>query len=126
MNQEGNPDGFFDNGWVQDKVAMDNDWNFLLEIDLQVFIASNQDEDIALVHNQGNDVDDDNEPSPENIPDTSTPLTLDNEGLFDGQNWGVGHHVDPMELHGSKKPPSCKEFDPSQSVSLLIFLKLFP
>eukprot|EP00804_Cyclotella_cryptica_P006670 CCRYP_008607-RA/>CCRYP_008607-RA protein AED:0.37 eAED:0.38 QI:0/0/0/1/0/0/2/0/208 len=31
-----------------------------------------------------------------------------------------------MELHGSKKTPSFKEFDPSRSVSMSIFLKLFP
>jgi hypothetical protein len=37
VKQEGNPDGFVDNDHVQDKVAMDNDGNFLPEIDLQVF-----------------------------------------------------------------------------------------
>ena len=60
------------------------------------------------------------------MPDTTAPLSLNNEGLFEGQCWGVDHHVDPMELHGSKKTPSFKEVDPNRSVSISIFLKLFP
>ena len=123
---EGDPDGFFDDDRVQDEVAMDNDGNFIPEIDPQVFFASNRADDIALVRNQGYHVDDDNEPAPENTPDTTAPLPLDNAGLFEGQHWGVDHHVDPMELHGLKKTPSFKEFDPSRYASLSIFLKLFP
>ncbi len=53
VKQEGNPDGFFDNDRVQDQVAMDNDGNFIPEIDPQVFFASHRAEDIALVCNQG-------------------------------------------------------------------------
>ncbi len=71
-------------------------------------------------------IDDDDEPAPENVPDSTTPLSHDNEGLFVGQHWGIDHHVDPMELHGSKKTPSFKDFDLSRSASLSIFLKLFP
>ena len=84
VKQEGNPDEFFDGDHAQDEVAMDNDGNFIPEIDPQVFLSSNWAEDIALVHNQGYDVDNNNEPVPKNIPDTSTPLTFDNEALFDG------------------------------------------
>ncbi len=64
-----------------------------------------------MVHNQGYNVDYDNEPAPKNIPNTSTPLTLNTERLFEGQHWGVDHHVNPRELHGSNKTPSFKEFD---------------
>ena len=53
VKQEGNPDEFFDDDRVQDQVAMDNDGNFIPEIDSQVFFASNRAEDIALVRNQG-------------------------------------------------------------------------
>jgi hypothetical protein len=126
VKQEGNPDGFFDADHVQDKGTMDNEGNFLPKIDLHVFFALNHAEDIALVHNQGCNVDDDNRPAPENVPDTTAPLSLDNKELFEGQHWGVDHHVDPMELHGSKMTPSFKEFDLTRSVSISIFMKLFP
>ena len=64
VKQEGNPAGFFDDDRVQDQVAMDNDGNFIPEIDPQVLFASNCAQDIALVRNQGYDVDNDNEPAP--------------------------------------------------------------
>jgi len=60
VKQDGNHDGFFDNDCVKDEVAMDNDGVFLPEIDWQVFLASNQAEDIALVCNQAYNVDNDN------------------------------------------------------------------
>ena len=72
-----------------------------------------------MVHNQGYYVDDENEPAPENVPDTTAPLTVDNAGLFDGQRWGVNHH-------GSKKTPSFNEFDTNRSVSLSIFFEYLP
>ncbi len=40
VKQEENPDEFFYNDYVQDKVAMDNDGNFLPEIDPEVFLSS--------------------------------------------------------------------------------------
>ena len=53
VKQEGNPDEFFDDDHVQDEVAMDNDGEFIPEIDPEVFLSSNRAEDIALVCNQG-------------------------------------------------------------------------
>ena len=54
-------------------------------IEAGVFNASNWAEDIYLFSNQGLEVDDDMEPSPENFPlvDTSAAGTL-----FEGQIWG--------------------------------------
>jgi hypothetical protein len=44
-------------------------------------------EDIARVHKEGFEVDDDNEPLPENVPaDGNVPTA--NEGLYKGQSWG--------------------------------------
>ena len=126
VKQEGDPQQFFDDDRVEEEVAIDDDGNFVPEIDPEVFTASNCAEDIALLRNQGYDVDDDNEPAPENVPDATALPPLDNAGLFEGQRWGVDHHVDPIELHGSKRTPHFNEFDPSRSVSLSIFLKLFP
>jgi len=48
--------------------------------------SGNQAKDIAMVCNQGLDVDDDDEPSPKNIP---TPLDKEpNNGLYADQSWG--------------------------------------
>ena len=56
----------------------------------EVFFAGNSAEDIAMVRNQGLDVDDDNAPAPENDPNiagNNTPAATNN-GLFPGQKWG--------------------------------------
>lgn len=50
-------------------------------------ICLSRTEDIALVRNQGLDVDDDNEPALENIPDPSQAARNPNE-LYEGQTWG--------------------------------------
>ncbi len=43
-------------------------------------------EDIALVRNQGLEVDDHNEPAPKNIPEENqAPITMN---LYPGQTWG--------------------------------------
>ena len=111
---------------LQDAVAVDDNGNLVQEVDPQLNFATNCAEDIVMVCNQGYNVDDDNKPAPENIPEEAAP-TVDNEGLFPGQQWGVQHHVDPMEIHGSKKAPEFNDnFDPSDCCSFYIFLKLFP
>ena len=57
-------------------------------IDEAVFQANgSRAEDIAMVRNLGFDVDDDNEPVPENIPSPDAPLPVDH-GLYEGQSWG--------------------------------------
>jgi hypothetical protein len=108
VRQEGDLDGFFDG--MQDALMMDDDGNFLPEIDPEVLFLTNCAEDIALLCKQGYDVDNNNEPAPGKNPDASIhPFLPDNEGLFPGQQWGVQHHVYIMELHGSKKPPHFQE-----------------
>jgi hypothetical protein len=44
-------------------------------------------EDIAMVCNQGFDVNDDDKPVPENIPSPDAPLPVSNR-LYEGQTWG--------------------------------------
>ncbi len=57
------------------------------EIDKAIFhLMENPSQDIALVQNQGLEVDDDNEPAPENIPENSQVLVTTN--LYPGQTWG--------------------------------------
>ena len=55
-------------------------------IDGSVFRSGNGADDIANVRNQGFEVDDDNEPVPENIPvdGNNSPQVV----LKDGQSWG--------------------------------------
>ncbi|KAL7502075.1 hypothetical protein ACHAXN_000162, partial [Cyclotella atomus] len=57
-------------------------------IDESVFAATNTAEDIALVWGQGLDVDDDNEPAPENIPQEGDATAEEDTGLYLGQRWG--------------------------------------
>ena len=45
-------------------------------------------EDIAIMTDMGFDVDDDNLPAPENVPDPSAQQSASTNGLFDGQSWG--------------------------------------
>ena len=53
-----------------------------------IFNAQNRAEDIALVRAMGFEVDDDNEPAPENIPVADAPLFRLGGGLHEGQEWG--------------------------------------
>ena len=57
----------------------------LNEIDGHIFNASNCAEDIAMVRNQGLDVDCDNEPAPENLPEVGDAINLQNPPV---QQWG--------------------------------------
>ena len=54
-------------------------------IEAGIFKTSNGAEGIALVRNQGLEVDDDMEPPPENITLVDTPAA---DTLFEGQTWG--------------------------------------
>jgi hypothetical protein len=54
-----------------------------------IYFAKNRAEDIARVRNEGFEVDDDNDPAPENIPDPAeAPPVVIEAGLYEGQTWG--------------------------------------
>ena len=62
-------------------------------IEAGIFNASNQAEDIALISNQGLEVDDDMEPAPKNVPLVENPAA---DTLFEGQTWrwdGIDHRA---------------------------------
>ena len=63
--------------------ARDNDF------DDDVFFARNNSEDIARIRAEGFEVDDDNDPALENVPQLwdNAPLLTD-AGLYEGQTWG--------------------------------------
>ena len=52
-----------------------------------VFFSRNNAEDIARVRAEGFEVDDDNDPAPENVPQGDAPPVTD-AGLYEGQTWG--------------------------------------
>ena len=81
-------------------------------------------EDIALVRNQGLDVDDDNEPAPENVPITGVLTDLSVEGLYPSQAWGVDTYVDPLQSRGYSRQPTFAE-DISCKSMLEMFCILF-
>lgn len=80
-------------------------------------------EDIALVRNQGYDVDDDNKPAPENVPNANATF---NFGLYPDQQWGESMFVNPMANTGYKSPPGFVDFDINNATYLEIFFKFFP
>lgn len=84
---------------------------------------TNRAEDIALIRGQGFDVDDDNEPAPENIPDANAA----NEGLYETQSWGLDSHVDQMASNGFSKPPGFHHgFNPKTASYFDLFKVFFP
>ena len=58
-----------------------------VEIGEDIFRAGNRAEDIAIVRGQGFEVDDDNEPAPENVPAIWDERRPDSD-LYEGQSWG--------------------------------------
>jgi len=122
---EGDPTEFFDApDATQAPVPSEQPGN---EIDPEVFRAGNNAEDIALVRAQGLNVDDDNDPAPENIPTADAPIGNEDDGLFPGQSWGVDSFVDPMNNNGWTKPPGFNEDFNIRTASWLdLFIFLFP
>lgn len=108
--------------------AANNDEDERTPIDTAVFAAGNVAEDIAFVRGQGLEVDDDNEPAPENIPTADAPAPVDaNAGLYEGQKWGW-EGIDQRRIH-SDTDPSAKfkdEWSPEKKTWLEIWMKLFP
>ena len=130
---EGAPDGLFNRR--QDLPIIANAPTFSLEdldkkIDTSVIEKmgrSTRSEDIALARSQGLDVDDDNEPAPENSP--AAGARIDNTTNLYGQTWGWGgtchrkaknhHDVNPQILNYSRS-------DLCNLTKLDMFLLFFP
>ena len=56
--------------------------------DNDIFFARNSAEDIARVCAEGFEVDKDNDPAPENVPQLWDAPTVTDAGLYEGQMWG--------------------------------------
>jgi len=93
-----------------------------------VFNAQNRTEDIALVRAMGFEVDDDNEPAPENVPADDAPLFRLGEGLFEGQEWGWDGIDQRATLGGAmyNGPSFAEGWTPQRKTLMEIFLHVFP
>jgi hypothetical protein len=130
---QGEADGFFDT--VIDLPIYANAPDFSLEslikpIDTDVLDKvgrSTRTEDIALVRIQGLDVDDDNEPAPENIPAVGVPI--DNTTNLHGQTWGWGGTCNRKTKNHIDVNPQIKDYtknDLCATSKLDMFLLFFP
>ena len=88
-----------------------------------VFNAQNQAEDIALIRNMGFEVDDDNEPAPENVPAGDAP-PVNGGALLEGQQWGWDGIDRRAMLQGSmyNGPTFTNDWSPQGSTFIEIFL----
>lgn len=131
LKQEGHPDGFFDaddapSAPAAAAVAATEEPDEEEEIDQSVFFAANTTEDIALVQNQGLNVDDDNAPAPENIPTANAPAQA-NDGLYPGQSWGWDGTDPRRASYPTDRNPGFHDgWTPNDKSWAEIFLKLFP
>ena len=88
-----------------------------------VFNAQNRAEDIALVRNMGFEVDDDNEPAPENVPaDDATPVN--GGALLEGQQWGWDGIDRRAILQGSMYPRAVPSLKSSSTASPVPSLRI--
>ena len=91
-----------------------------------MFSASNRAEDIALVRNQGHEVDDDNDPAPENIPSPNTRLP-NGSVLYDDQAWAWDGIDQMTSAYPDKPKPSFKRgWSPQGKTYMDIFLHCLP
>ena len=91
------------------------------------FNAHNQAEDIALVRDMGFEVDDDNEPAPENVPAVDAPF-VNGGSLMEGQEWGWDGIDRHAMLQGSmyNGPTFTNDWSPNSNSFIEIFLHCFP
>ena len=85
-------------------------------------------EDIALVRAKGSEVDDDNEPAPENISPPDMPLFMIGGDLHEGQEWGWGRMDQQAGLGGGvyNQPMFTNSWTPHMKKFVDIVLHLFP
>ena len=100
--------------------ARDNDF------DDDVFFARNNSEDIARVRAEGFEVDDDNDPAPENVPQLFDNPTVTDAGLYKGQTWGWnGMDRRVMEGGNYNGPLFANGWIPTGKIYMDVFLHLF-
>lgn len=129
VNQQGPEEGLWDTTPASNPpagVVGGNSISIPVAIDDAIFHSSgSRAEDIAMVRNQGFDVDDDDEPVPENIPPPDAPLPVDN-GLYEGQTWGWDG-IDRRANNGGYEEPSfANSWSPAGKRYIDLFLHALP
>ena len=128
VKEEGDPIGFFAAEREETSLlpaveagALNN----AVPIERSVFFATGTAKDILCVQNLGLDVDDDNAPTPENIPTADTPVPT-SQGLYPGQSWGWDG-VDRRRaiVHSDNNAGFHNSWSPVKKGWVKIFLKLF-
>jgi hypothetical protein len=93
-----------------------------------IFFAQNRAEDIARVRAEEFEVDDDNDPAPENVPGLfEVPPVVVDGGLFEGQSWGWDG-IDRCQTAGGgyDEPSFPHGFTPIGKTYLQLFMHFFP
>jgi hypothetical protein len=93
-----------------------------------VFHAQNRAEDIALVRDMGFEVDDDNEPAPENVPSLlNAPARVNGGDLFEGQEWGWDGIDRRAIVQGSmyNGPTFLNDWSPNEKTYAELFIYFF-
>ena len=127
---QGPPDDFFDDARPSPpspEVAAAASAQDGVPIDDSIFHAGNTAEDIAVVENQGFDVDDDNRPAEENVPVPNGPTADPNDGLYPGQKWGWdGIDYRKVNVPKDNEPGFVGDWNLWGKTWLDVFLFLFP
>lgn len=97
------------------------------EIDAVVFSAGSRAEDIAMVRAMGLDVDDDNVPAPENIPQNATDATGEEGNVELGWGWSGIDHRKQLNISNVRANIAGITSDAMEHISFLgMFFLLFP
>ena len=93
-------------------------------IEAGIFNTYNKEEDISLVRNQGLEVDDDMEPTPENVPLVNTTAA---DTLFEGHTWGWdGIYRRDVVAQNQNEPSFKNGWTPQRLYYINILLQYLP
>ena len=98
-----------------------------VEIGEDIFQSGNRAEDITNARGQGFEVDDDNDPAPEDVPDASDAAPAAHDNLYEGQSWGWDG-IDRRVVVGRNynEPSFPNGWTPQGKSFLDLFLYFFP
>ena len=128
VHEQGHPDRLWTN-WLQADGAeapLPTNENER-EIPAFIFDAENCAEDIARVRAEGFEVDDDNDPLPENIQGNAPAIEVAADGLYAGQKWGW-NGIDQRTVAGGgyENPLFTNGWSPQNKTYLDLFVNFLP
>ena len=123
---EGRPDGIWATPLTSEGAPAPTIDDAEREINPSIFQSRERVEDIARVREEGFEVDDDNDPAPENIP-VGAPPAVSTDGLYQGQSWGWDGIDKRHQVGGGFEEPSFADGWQTQNKTYLeFFLHLLP